>query len=395
MVSYFLRLLYRPWYILQARLYRKKAMQSLSYRVRVSTDEAIEGDDIYIYEEITNGKALPLPLVRVDLSLPEGLEFRMMGNTDLSGRSDRFRQTVGSSFVLRGNQTVERRRRVYCRTRGVYEITSALMVTGDLLGSETLSGNIRIPRNRKSTLTVLPKIHPLSAEFTASLLSLGEETAAFSLFTDPLCIAGTRDYTPLDPMKSINWKSTAAHGRAHGERRRVHHASPLFSPAEYADETDRAGSRRSRRPGTFGGGDFGLRVDPRQGCGAGRPGADHRQHPPESVGGEPLSEEGEERKILLTAPCKGKGAVLDTLRLLAALKMEISLPIDRLLDRILADPAPYALEGGIVFVSGYLSERMVIFYEEMKKAGVGVIFFITGRRGGAALVPEDMPVYYA
>lgn len=105
-------------YILQARLYRKKAMQSLSYRVRVSTDEAIEGDDIYIYEEITNGKALPLPLVRVDLSLPEGLEFRMMGNTDLSGRSDRFRQTVGSSFVLRGNQTVERRRRVYCRTKG-------------------------------------------------------------------------------------------------------------------------------------------------------------------------------------------------------------------------------------------------------------------------------------
>lgn len=382
-------------YILQARLYRKKAMQSLSYRVRVSTDEAIEGDDIYIYEEITNGKALPLPLVRVDLSLPEGLEFRMMGNTDLSGRSDRFRQTVGSSFVLRGNQTVERRRRVYCRTRGVYEITSALMVTGDLLGSETLSGNIRIPRNRKSTLTVLPKIHPLSAEFTASLLSLGEETAAFSLFTDPLCIAGTRDYTPLDPMKSINWKSTAAHGRlmVNAEEFTMRpRFSLLLNMQTRPIEPDPA------VPGVPGLLEEAISVCASildRAAALDVPVRIIANTPPESVGGEPLSEEGEERKILLTAPCKGKGAVLDTLRLLAALKMEISLPIDRLLDRILADPAPYALEGGIVFVSGYLSERMVIFYEEMKKAGVGVIFFITGRRGGAALVPEDMPVYYA
>ena len=382
-------------YLLQARLYRKKAMQSLSYRVRVSTDEAIEGDDIYIYEEITNGKALPLPLVRVDFSLPEGLEFRMMGNTDLSGRSDRFRQTVGSSFVLRGNQTVERRRRVCCRTRGVYEITSALMVTGDLLGRETLSGNIRMPRDRKNTLTVLPKIRPLSAEFTASLLSLGEETAAFSLFTDPLRIAGTRDYTPLDPMKSINWKSTAVHGRlmVNAEEFTVRpRFSLLLNMQTRPIEPDPA------IPGVPGLLEEAISVCASildRAAALDVPVRIIANTPPESVGGEPLSEEGEERKILLTAPCKGKGAVLDTLRLLAALKMEISLPIDRLLDRILADPAPYAPEGGLVFVSGYLSERMVIFYEEMKKAGVGVIFFITGRRGSAALVPEDMPVYYA
>ena len=382
-------------YFLQALLYRKLAMNALSYSIRISTDEAVEGEDIYIYEEITNGKALPLPLARVDLALPEGLRFRFMGNRDISGKSDSFRQYVNSTFVLRGHQTISRRWRVHCAVRGVYTVSSAILVTNDLFGSEAMSKALTLPEDSRNTVTVLPKIHPFAGKFVSSHLRLGDDSAAFSLLTDPLRIAGSREYTTHDPMKSIHWKSTAAHGRlmVNAEEFTVcPRFNLLLNMQTRVIEADPA------VPGVPA-----LLEECISVCASILDSVSSLNIPvrllantsPGTVEGEPLCDEGDGASILRTAPCQGKASVLDALHLLAMLQYDISLPADKMFDHILENPSLYADDGCLVVVSSYLSERMVVFFEQMKKTGVRLLFFITGKGHNALVIPEDLPVYFA
>ena len=64
--------------ILQYRTYKKRGLNDLSYSVRFSTDEAFEGDIIYMYEKIINNKSLTLTYVRVDTELEEGLHYTLV-----------------------------------------------------------------------------------------------------------------------------------------------------------------------------------------------------------------------------------------------------------------------------------------------------------------------------
>ena len=53
-------------YLIQYRVYRYKAFESITYRVIVEKSEVFEDDEVYIYEELGNHKLLPLPFVKVD-----------------------------------------------------------------------------------------------------------------------------------------------------------------------------------------------------------------------------------------------------------------------------------------------------------------------------------------
>ena len=62
-------------YLLQYHIYKKYAFRHLHYRITVPSPEVFEGDEVYLYEEIENRKWLPMPFVKVDTELPEGLAF--------------------------------------------------------------------------------------------------------------------------------------------------------------------------------------------------------------------------------------------------------------------------------------------------------------------------------
>jgi len=57
-------------------------------------------------------------------------------------------------------------------------------------------------------------------------------------------------------------------------------------------------------------------------------------------------------------------------------------------------PEVYMGGGNLIFVSAYLSERMINFFYVMRNMGLDVIFYITGTSNNAPIIPEDIPVFF-
>ena len=201
-------------YLTQMRLYAKKTREGLSYTVRLSTDEVFEDEDIFYYDELVNDKLLPLPFLKVNSDLPQGLYFHFL---DPIPGSDTFKESheaqVQSIYVLQSHRKISRRWRVTCKKRGVYTVGDAVLVTNDLFGMNSSSFSASsLPGYVETRLTVLPKSIDLDANFVAADGLTGDIVTNHSLLTDPLIRAGTREYRPGDAMRQINWKSTASHG---------------------------------------------------------------------------------------------------------------------------------------------------------------------------------------
>jgi len=65
-------------YLIQYRIYRDRTFDGIRYDVTLSADEVFEGEDIFLHEEIANASILPLPFVKVDTSLPDGLFYLLI-----------------------------------------------------------------------------------------------------------------------------------------------------------------------------------------------------------------------------------------------------------------------------------------------------------------------------
>ena len=87
------------------------------------------------------------------------------------------------------------------------------------------------------------------------------------------------------------------------------------------------------------------------------------QHtPPEAISPEFRASDDEiGEKILFTPDYKGKQEMLTALRVLAMMKTEISCPVEKMLDYILANSRIFAESGNLIVVSAYISERMIVF----------------------------------
>ena len=118
-------------YFVQMRIFRRHVFDDLTFTEKLDETEVTVGDDIYLYEEITNDKGLPIPYLKATSTLPDGLAFRLTeisGAQDRKGRvvRDRFTPTVDSMFVVKGYQRITRRWRITCMKRGVYTLGGAL-----------------------------------------------------------------------------------------------------------------------------------------------------------------------------------------------------------------------------------------------------------------------------
>ena len=67
--------------LLQYFVYKKKGFSNIEYSATLSSGEVFEGDDVYLYEEIRNVGALPMPYIKIDTDLPEGIVFTLLEST--------------------------------------------------------------------------------------------------------------------------------------------------------------------------------------------------------------------------------------------------------------------------------------------------------------------------
>lgn len=380
----------------QKMYYKKYAFTGLEYSVDFSVREIFENEEFYIYEQIRNNKALPMPFLKVDTELPEGLSFHIIEKDDAGELRHTFPRVIHSVFVLRGKQVIRRRWRVRCNTRGTYRLGSVTIMAEDIFGADQMVRVIS-PDPQNAVVTVLPRAIDIDKHFTVSRFTNGDFSVTSGLLTDPLVKAGMREYVAGDPINRINWKQSAVHDKL------------MVNLEDYTNrhQFNIIMNMQSR--------DFEKKI----------PGAPGSRFSVElcltvvasiidRVSSENISiklfsntypagyteetDAGEKKdtvsKIYISPSFRGKNDMLDALRTLAALELIISVPIERMLDVIAADPYCFSDGGNIIFVSSFLNERMINFCYMLRQRGVKCIFYITSSNINASIIPDDIEVHY-
>lgn len=192
-------------YLIQAVLYEKYGMKSVSYRCHFDREEVTEGDCFLLIEEIENRGFLPLPWIRSEYAVSQNLDFAGAHST-VTG-STRF---VSSLFFLRSRSRIRRQWHVRALLRGEYTIEKVLLVSSDLFGTARSSMSAE---DAGGVLVVLPKCYetemPLFHSFNRTM---GDEPVRYSFVNDPALLAETRIYTGYEPLRRIDWKTSARMG---------------------------------------------------------------------------------------------------------------------------------------------------------------------------------------
>ncbi len=398
--------------LLQYFVYKKKGFSNIEYSATLSSGEVFEGEDVYLYEEIRNNGALPLPYIKIDTDLPDGLSFTLLESSvhDKGGifskgsdkserehmRKVKHTSSIQSLFVLRPYALIRRRWRLTCTKRGDYTLKGVLATASDILGMGVHSKFIELSNERGNRLIVLPATEDLAGNYTSSRYLCGDIISQICPVTDPIRLCGAREYQPSDPMRLINWKSTAAHNRlmVNVEERTVRHRFSLLlnmssrQIEKYDTPSDPMAIERCIKLCTsildrIAAEDVPVRFF------ANYPPADTSE-----FGGEAVSDDEIGAKTVKCGPFRGTRDMIYALRMLAKLDMKISIPIEKVFDHIVAHPEYYRENENMIIVTSYIDGRMMNLRDILAAEGVRVIFYVATTRNEVGALSEANDVYF-
>ncbi|MCP4423246.1 MAG: DUF58 domain-containing protein [Chloroflexi bacterium] len=157
---------------------------------REYADHAFWGETVPVTIRLQNQSRLPIPWINFSESLATELTM---------GRK------VNRAVSLRGKESARFSYEVLARRRGFYRLGPLRLTSGDLFGLfEPQQGYVSA-----DTLTVYPRIIPLTQLGLPSRLPFGTLASRQRLFEDPTRPAGVRDYRSGDSLRQINWKASA------------------------------------------------------------------------------------------------------------------------------------------------------------------------------------------
>ncbi len=188
------------WAWVFRRFWDKNVQLELSFE----NSEAYVGGQVILTERVENRKRLPLPVLEAQFSLGTGLSAERVENTNVSDYI--YKRDV---FSMLSMQRIIRRLSFTCEKRGYYAITEAELVAHSLLFREHYLR--RLPQ--QTVLYVYPKPVNVQNIVKVSQRMLGEQQREKYLCEDPFAFRSIREYTPLDPQKTINWKASAKTGK--------------------------------------------------------------------------------------------------------------------------------------------------------------------------------------
>lgn len=171
----------------------RRALDAVRFR-RTFVNHAFLGESVPVKLEVSNAGWLPVVWLRVHESLPIELA------------APNFVQRV-VSLGAHGRELLEYTLRA--NKRGYYRIGPLFFNSGDILG---ISGEHE-HQGAPDTLTVYPKIVPLTKTPLPSHSPLGALKHTRPIFEDPARTIGKRDYVSGDSLRRVDWKATAASGR--------------------------------------------------------------------------------------------------------------------------------------------------------------------------------------
>jgi len=201
MVIVFMGLVVLGLVVLQNYVYNKLWDKGLSLDIRFSSKEAFEGDALYLHEELTNNKLLPLPWVFVKFSVSQNLIFE---GDDRKTTSDAHYQS--DLFTIKMFQKIKRKMPFVCAKRGYYRLRKINMTCSNLLHNRRFDKKLA----NASELTVFPRLIDDNVDINLIYKNLDATMLSNSLINpDPFEFRGIREYQPTDPMRDINFKASA------------------------------------------------------------------------------------------------------------------------------------------------------------------------------------------
>jgi len=188
----------------QSLLLRHFALKKIEYSRYFSRSKLYEGEQMEMVEIIANKKLLPVPWVRVESRIPRQL--RLIDSThDVDVQGGMYHR---SAFTISAYQQITRRHRVKAVARGYFDVSSAAMTTGDLVGMSSASRNLDLG----CFLTVYPKPIDVQELLLPSLKWQGDLVVRRYIMPDIFLYGGIRDYAPGDPLRAVHWGASAATG---------------------------------------------------------------------------------------------------------------------------------------------------------------------------------------
>lgn len=187
----------------EAYLTKKYGLSKVSLERSFDTSHAAFGQEIHLIEKISNNKLLPVPCLKVESKMDRSLQFGQL--KDLNILQDMYHVSI---FCLMPYTRITRTHNVKCNRRGYFHLSSASLTARSITGSVSLTGDAETDTH----LYVFPRILSINELKLPSHSWQGDNVVRRWILEDPFIRAGVREYTFLDPMKSINWKASARSG---------------------------------------------------------------------------------------------------------------------------------------------------------------------------------------
>lgn len=183
------------------KVYKKHIFDNVSYKCYFDTTEVYQGEDILFIEEVSNGKYLPMPWLKAELTTSKYLNFS--DKCSVVTYKSRF---VSSCYALEGNKSVKREWKISASKRGVFSIDNVVLTSCDIFATNEVSKAIN---NVKTSITVLPiEIDSPDIDKTIDYI-WGEYQTRRNLLTDAFTMRGIKEYTGHERLNRVHWKGSA------------------------------------------------------------------------------------------------------------------------------------------------------------------------------------------